>query len=97
MSMTTSVPCIPAPLPACPATTMAAVRYLARKAIKQQMQAQGLKLSHVEVKLIVAQAHDYAELHRETLVVEAMRMIARSPELRKLAEQEAKRRMRTVR
>jgi hypothetical protein len=92
--MMASVPCIPAPIPDCPATTMAAVRYLARKAVKQELQAQGLKLSHIELRVIVAQAHDYVEQHRETLVVEAKRMIARSPELRKLAEQEAKARSR---
>jgi hypothetical protein len=95
--MTTSVPCIPAPIPYCPATTMAAVRYLARKAVKQRLQAQGFKVSHIECKLIVAQANAHVDQHRETLMVEAVRMIARSPELRKMAEQETRRRQRTVR
>jgi hypothetical protein len=95
--MATSVPCIPAPIPACPTTTMCVARFLARKAVKQRLQAQGFKLSQIEARLIVAQVNSYVDQHRETLVVEAMRMIARSPEFRKMAEAEARRRRSNIR
>ena len=95
--MPTSVPIVPAPLPDCPAATMTIARYLARNAVKQDLQAQGVKLSQVRHCIIIQEANRYVDQYRDELVVEARRMIARSPELRKMAEQEAKRRRRTVR
>ena len=69
-------------------------RLAAMKAVKQRMKDAGLKPVHVkhDVLLIVAEA--YLDLHRDQLLEEAAEFIARSPELRKLAEAEAKRRRR---
>jgi hypothetical protein len=91
--MPTSVPSVPGPIAGfAPATTMAHVRYLARKAIRKQMQAQGLKLSAVEYKTIVNAAHDYVRDHRDELVAEAIQAVRSVPELRTLAEREARQR-----
>jgi hypothetical protein len=73
---------------------MAMVRYLARKAVKRQLQAAGLKVSHVEMRVIAAQANEYVAQHRERLLIEATEFIARSPGLRKMAEAEERRRSR---
>ena len=68
----TSVPCIPRSRPiTAPATTMCHARYLARKAVKQQMQAAGFKISHVEARVIHMKAHAYLDRHRDELVAEA--------------------------
>ena len=67
------------------------------KAVKQRMRDQGLKPVHVkhDVLLIVAEA--YLDLHRDELLAEAAEGIAASPDFRKLAEQEARRRRSNIR
>ncbi len=84
--MTTSVPIIPRP-PAidAPACTMTYVRFLARKAVKRQMQAAGLKLATVEYRAIVRAANEYVVNHPE-LVAEAIDAVRNIPGLRTLAE-----------
>lgn len=47
------------------------------KAVKQRMQAQGLKVQHVEHKVIVAAADDYLANHRSELVAEATKIVER--------------------
>jgi hypothetical protein len=69
--MPTSVPIVPRPISDCPATTMGMARYLAIKAVKRQMQAQGLKISYVEMRIITAAANDYLRDHRDELLEEA--------------------------
>ena len=76
---------------------MCHARHLAKKAVQAQMQAAGLKLSQVEAHIIAAAANAYLDQHLDDLIAEATMTIDRVPELRKLAEQEAKRRRRTVR
>ena len=96
--MTTSVPSIPLRRPiTAPATTMCHARYLARKAIKAQLQAAGLKPAHIDARIINAKADAYLDQHRDALVAQATMTIDAVPSLRKLAEQEARRRRRTVR
>jgi hypothetical protein len=96
--MTASVPIVPLRRPiTAPATTMCHARHLARKVVKAQMQAAGLKLSHVDARIITAQANAYLDQHRDNLLAEAAMTIDRVPGLRELAEAEAKRRRRTVR
>ena len=58
--MTASVPIVPlCRAITAPTATMCHARYLARKAAKQQMQAAGLKVSHIEARIIHAQANAY--------------------------------------
>jgi hypothetical protein len=76
---------------------MCHARYLARKAVKAQLQAAGHKVSHVEARVIAMKANAYLDQHRDELIAEATMTIDSVPELRKLAEQEARRRRRTVR
>ena len=96
--MTASVPCIPLRRPmSAPATTMCHARYLARKAVKAQLQSAGYKVSQVKACTIAAQANDYLDRHRDELMAEAVMTIDSVPALRKIAEQEARSRRRTVR
>jgi hypothetical protein len=96
--MTASVPSIPLRRPiTAPATTMCFARYLARRAVKRQMQAAGLKPSHVDARVIHMKANAYLDRYRDELLAQATMTIDSVPSLRKLAEQEAKARRRTVR
>jgi hypothetical protein len=96
--MTTSVPIIPRSRPiTAPATTMCFARYLAKRVVKQRMQSAGLKTAHIEVRIIAAAADDYLAQHRDDLIAQAAMTIDSVPSLRKLAEQEARKRRRTVR
>jgi hypothetical protein len=96
--MTASVPIVPlCRAITAPTATMCHARYLARKAVKQQMQAAGLKVSHIEARIIHAQANAYLDQHRDALLAEATMAIDGSPELRKMAEKEARQRAKTVR
>jgi hypothetical protein len=94
--MTTSVPIVPLRRPVtAPATTMCHARHLARKAVKARRQAEGWKISHIEARVINAQANAYLDQHRDDLLAEAAMRIDSVPGLRKLAEAEAKRRSRS--
>jgi hypothetical protein len=67
------------------------------KAVKQRMRDQGLKPVHVKHAVLLIVANAYLDLHRDELLEEAAERIASWPPFQKLAEQEAKRRRRTVR
>ena len=96
--MTASVPIVPRSRPlTAPATTICHARYLARKAIKAQLQAAGYKVRHIEARIINAKADAYLDQHRDDLIAQATMTIDSVPGLRKLAEQEVKERRRTVR
>jgi hypothetical protein len=96
--MTTSVPSIPLRRPmTAPATTLCFARFLARRAVKAQLQAAGCKVSHVDAREIHTKANAYLDRYRDELLAQAMMTIDSVPSLRKLAEQEAKARRRTVR
>ena len=47
------------------------------KAVKQRMQAQGLKVQHFKHKVILAAADEYLTNHRSELVVEATKIVER--------------------
>ena len=49
------------------ATTITLARLLAVKAVKRQMQAQGLKVAHIAGRIIVASANDYLREHPELI------------------------------
>ena len=51
----------------------------ARKAIKAQLRAEGLKLSQFSAKDISIRADAYFDVHRERLIAEAGQIIATSP------------------
>jgi hypothetical protein len=76
---------------------MCHARWIAKKVVKAQMKAAGLKVNHVEARIITAQANEYLDAHRDDLLAEAAMAIDSVPGLRELAEAEAKRRRRTVR
>ena len=54
-------------------------RQSARKAIKAQLRAEGLKLSQFSAKDISIRAEAYFDVHRERLIAEAGQIIATSP------------------
>jgi hypothetical protein len=96
--MTASVPSIPLRRPiTAPTATMCYARYLARRAIKAQLQAAGHKVSHTDARIIHARADAHLDQHRDALLAEAAMVIDSIPSLRKIAEQEARKRRRTVR
>jgi hypothetical protein len=61
------------------------------------MQAAGQKVSQVKACTIAAQANVYLDRYRDELLAQATMTIDSVPALRKLAEQEARSRRRTVR
>ena len=73
------------------ATVMTVARLIAIKAIKRNMQAQGLKLAHVERQIIVSAANTYLCNHPE-LIQGAAETVRKGPQLRTLAEREERRR-----
>jgi hypothetical protein len=54
-------------------------RQAAVKAVKRQLQAQGIKVPSLSAKDIRALADDYLGQHRERLVAEAKQIVATSP------------------
>ena len=54
-------------------------RQSARKAIKAQLRAEGLKLSQFSAKDISIRADAYFDVHRERLIAEAEHIVATSP------------------
>ena len=54
-------------------------RQSARKAIKAQLKAEGLKLSQFSAKDISIRADAYFDVHRERLIAEAEQIVATSP------------------
>jgi hypothetical protein len=98
--MPTSVPCI-CPIVASPwprpiTTLFGVARLAAIKAVKQQMKDAGLKPAWIEMKVITAAADAYLDQHRDELLDEAAERIARWPPLRKIAEQEVRRRTKAI-
>jgi hypothetical protein len=75
---------------------MCHARYLARKAIKAQLQAAGYKVSHVDARIINVKADAYLDQYRDALIAQATMTIDSVPGLRKLAEQEAQRRAKAI-
>lgn len=63
-------------------------RRAAVKAIKRQLQAQGIPIAQLTARDIHMQADAYFQLHRQQLVEEAIEAVSKSQELRKLYERE---------
>ena len=78
------------------ATVMTVARLIAIKAVKRNMQAQGLKLAHVERQVIVSAAGKYLDEHSE-LLDRAAETVQSHPKLRTLHECEERRRRRNQR
>jgi hypothetical protein len=91
-SRQTSVPLVPRPVVRLNGTTMVMARFLAIKAVKRQLQAAGYRTSHVEMRVIAAQANAFVAQHREELLLEATEFIARVPGLQKMSDAEERRR-----
>jgi hypothetical protein len=72
---------------------MTLARQAARKVVIRQFQAQGLKLAHIEHRIIVAAANDYLRDHPE-LIAQAAETVRKVPQLRTLAEREERERRR---
>jgi hypothetical protein len=75
---------------------MILARQAARKAVKRQFQAQGLKVSHMQARVIAAAANDYLRDHPE-LLEQAAETVRKVPQLRTLAEREERERRRNRR
>jgi hypothetical protein len=78
------------------ATIMTLARQSAIKAVKRDIQAQGLRTASVERRIIVAAANIYLREHPE-LIGEAAETVRKVPQLRTLAEREERRRRRNQR
>jgi hypothetical protein len=72
---------------------MVVARCLALKAVKAQLRRQGLRLHEFEQRELMTLAYRYRDEHPE-LITEAAEIIATTPSLQKLAEQEERRRSR---
>jgi hypothetical protein len=73
------------------ATIMTIARLAAIKAVKRNMQAQGLKVAHIERHVIISAANIYLNDHPE-LIKESAETVRKVPQLRTLAEREERRR-----
>jgi hypothetical protein len=76
----------------------AAIMTLAQRsaiiAVKRQLQAQGIKLSGMSHREIVATAHDFLTEHRARLFADAAESVRNDPGLRTLVERSARSYMR---
>ncbi len=63
-------------------------RQAAIKAVKRQLQAQGIKLTNMSHREIVILAEEYLAQHRQTLLAHAWELVCSAPTLRVLYDQE---------
>jgi len=73
------------------ATIMTLAKLAAIRAVERDMRAQGLKVAHIERKIITAAANIYLTQHPE-LIADAADTVRKVPQLRTLAEREERRR-----
>jgi site-specific recombinase XerD len=71
------------------AATVTLARYYAKRDVKAQMRAQGLKPQYIEYREIVSAASAYLDAHPE-LLEQAAKTVRNLPQLRTLAEREAR-------
>jgi hypothetical protein len=81
-----------APLANYPSLIAAIAHQSAIKVVKQRLRAQGLRLSEFSAREIRIRSEDYFELHRQTLIEDAIETVRKAPGFRTLAEREARRR-----
>jgi len=77
-----------------PGCTMTLAKLFSRKAVIADLKAAGIKPSTLSYADVSAQPLAYCEAHREAMIAKALWAISRSPVLRRIAEQERKRRLR---
>lgn len=73
------------------AVIMTVARLAAIKVLKRNMQAQGLKVAHIERHVVVSAANDYLRDHPE-LFEKAAETVRKVPQLRTLAAREERHR-----
>src|SRR5262249_49100762 len=83
----------PIPPPKYPGIARALANLAARRAVKEQLRAQGVRLTTYPYAQIVQQAREYLEKHPE-LLDQAADAVQMRPELRAMAEQEERQRQR---
>ena len=71
----------------------ALARYRARKAVEHELRSQGLRVSHIPIRDIMAQAMEYLRNHPE-LLDQCAETVRNDPKLRTLAEQQERERWR---
>ena len=76
---------------------MCFARYLAKQAVKAQLQAAGMKPAHTDARIIAAKANAYLDRYRDELLAQATMTIDSVPSLRKMAEAEARSRCSNIR
>jgi len=74
----------------------ALARYRARKAVEHELRSQGLRVSHIPIRDIMAQAMEYLRNHPE-LLDQAAECVRNDPKLRKMEETEQRNRERQER
>jgi uncharacterized coiled-coil DUF342 family protein len=67
-------------------------RQAAIKAVKQQLQAQGLKPQCIDRKMIFAAVDEYVAEHRQVLLAQTWQRVCSAPELRELHDREQRQR-----
>jgi hypothetical protein len=67
-------------------------KHYSRKAVIEDYRAAGVRLQWLSRAMIDRAAMTYLEAHRDEMIAKALRAIQESPALRKLAEQERRRR-----
>jgi hypothetical protein len=78
------------------AATMTIAKLAAIKAVKREAQARGLKVAHIERRVIIAAAELHLREHPE-LITEAAETVRNVPQLRTLAERAERQRRRNQR
>jgi len=71
-------------------------RQAAIKAVKRQLQAQGLKPQYMAKREIVGLAEEYLLEHRQVLLAQTWQRVCSAPELRELYDREQRKRQRLL-
>jgi hypothetical protein len=81
----------------CPGAVMTLARYYAKNAVKAELAARGVKVQSVEFSELQQLTRRYVEEHWTELAERAMNAVRNNPQIRTLAEREARRRRRNRR
>ena len=84
---------VPLPPPRYPGIAYALARYRARRIVESELRSQGIRVSYVPPRDIIAQAMEYLRNHPE-LLDQATESVRNDPKLRKIAEREERERLR---
>ena len=75
---------VPLPPPRYPGVAYALARYRARRIVESELRSQGIRVSYVPPRDIIAQAMEYLRNHPE-LLDQATESVRNDPKLRKIA------------